>query len=287
MKKKKNQELIRFRKMARSILPGHFLSTGVDPSGLEFQGFREYEPGEPAEAIDWNASNTTYPREVLMRLGERRRNIMIDFMIDATRSMEHRKTLIVSIWEALWEEISEAGHQAACFFLSEAIKEIVSPNVGGIKLERFSEKLRQGTFSERRTELNLALAFLLKRYQMLSQVAVIVSDFLFPADYREALMRFKRAGNEAVFIVLNEGDGGDIGLPAWAFVGLKDSETGEEALVTKSRTREEVLGPHIALFEECGAGWALIDDTGTRQEIIEEKLRQAFSHPKTRKETRQ
>ncbi|MFY9461624.1 MAG: DUF58 domain-containing protein [Candidatus Sungiibacteriota bacterium] len=281
---KKNQELIRFRKLARSILPGHFLSTGVDPAGLEFQGLREYEPGESTETIDWNASGMTYPREVLMRLGERRRNIMLAFAVDATRSMEHRRELISNIWEALWEETSDAGHQAACLFIGGAVKEIVRPNVGGARLERLSDELRNTPFSEGHTDLSRTFEFLLKRYRTLSQVAVIVSDFLFPADYAESLMRFRAYGNEAAFLILHEGKEADLGLPAWSFVGVKDSETGAEALVTKACSREEVLGSHIALLSECGAGWAVLDDSGARDEALEEKLRQAFSYKKERKE---
>ena len=145
---KKNQELIRFRKLARSVLPGHFLSKGVDPSGLEFQGLREYEPGEPTETIDWNASGTTYPREILMRLGERRRNIMVVFVVDATRSMENRRELISAIWEALWEEASEAGHQVAWVLAGKSAKEIVRPNVGGVKLSRMAAEIPALLFAD-------------------------------------------------------------------------------------------------------------------------------------------
>lgn len=280
---KKNQELIRFRKLARSILPGHFLSKGVDLSGLEFQSLREYEPGESTETIDWNASGTTYPRVRIMRLGERRRNIMLAFIVDATRSMEYRRDIIVSIWEALYEEISEAGHQATCLFISNSIKEIIRPNVGSIKPERFSSKLRNDPFSEGRMDLGSAFDFLLKRYRTLSQVAVVVSDFLFPTDYRESLARFNKAGNETSFIILSESSEGDISLPLWSFVGVKDRETGEEAPVIRSRPSEEVLASHISLFNEYGAGWATLDEFGIRDEAMEEKLRQAFNYHKERR----
>lgn len=283
---KKNQELIRFRKLARSILPGHFLSKGVDPAGLEFQGLREYEPGESTETIDWNASGTTYPREVLMRLGERRRNIMVIFVVDATRSMESRRELISAIWEALYEEASEAGHQVAWVLAGKRAREILRPNVGGVKLARMAAEIPTLDFAEEETNISQALAALLKRYRAFSQVAVVISDLLFSADYKDSLRRFRRAGNETAFLILGDQAEEDLSLPLWSFAGARDSETGEDAFVKSSRPREEVIGPHIAILNECGAGWALIDETGTRQEILEEKLRQAFNCPKTRKEAR-
>lgn len=274
----RNKELIHFRKLVRSILPGHFFSKDIAPFGLEFQGFRQYEPGENPETVDWSASSMTWPREKLMRLGERKRNVLVAFIYDATRSMASKRKLVVNLWTALYEASCEAGHQIGCFTLANGPVESIRPNIGVFNAGEAARKIEKIVCGGQETRLSSAFDFLLKRYGAFSQVAVVVSDLLFEADYRDALRRYRRRGNEAVFIIPRDGAEEDVNLPLWASLSARDSESGQLSCVSSSAKAGRVLSGHVSLLEESGAGWAVLNEEGARARGLEKNLAQAFRY---------
>jgi len=267
----RRQELISFRKLVKSILPGLLASTRTSPAGLEFHGFREYEPGEDPTYVDWAASAFTYPREFLIRLGERPRNLMVMLLVDVSHSMEYRRNLVAKLWKALQEEAVGEEHQVGILFIGEGVSGAVEPSIG---IPPFAWQLRMMPDADApATHLGRAFDYLLQHWRAFSQVAVVLSDCLFDADYRASLRRYLKHGNEAVFIILRGGLEEDPGLPPGATLAFKDCETGTTRLIRGCLPLSKVYASHVALLKELEVRWAVVRDAGERGVLVDELYR--------------
>ncbi len=77
-------------------------------SGMEFNQYRAYEPGDPLQNIDWKLfarSDRYYVREA-----QRESNIQVWFLIDASASMLHKSSVAN---KSPWHKLDYAKHLAA------------------------------------------------------------------------------------------------------------------------------------------------------------------------------
>jgi uncharacterized protein (DUF58 family) len=77
-------------------------------SGMEFNQYRAYEPGDPLQNIDWKLfarSDRYYVREA-----QRESNIQVWFLIDASASMLHKSSVANA---SSWHKLDYAKHLAA------------------------------------------------------------------------------------------------------------------------------------------------------------------------------
>jgi uncharacterized protein (DUF58 family) len=250
---------IRISSLIRSRLSGGLAGARKDIGGLEFEELREFEPGDPLTAINHEISLRQGREMVVMRMPDRRAELIL--LVDTTPSMvfgaegekklDQAEALLIAASHVAREyqarlSIRYASVKAGKNYLSELPVRQVSER--GIQKEfaQFTQmafgRAGQSTFDVKR-----ALQELTREGKRRTLAVVIVSDFLYPADYAEELEKLKADRHTIIgAATLNSAE---IALPSLSFGALRvrDSETGVSALL--ARSPEHFFDAHMALWK--------------------------------------
>jgi uncharacterized protein (DUF58 family) len=122
------------RKGISGFLSGEYRSI-FKGRGLEFHGYRNYNPGEDdAKNIDWKASLRSRYLLVKELVEERNNNIM--FLIDVSSSMSFASTpklkneFVIEMFASLAYSLIEGGDSVGVCLFSDKVITTVEPNIG-------------------------------------------------------------------------------------------------------------------------------------------------------------
>jgi uncharacterized protein (DUF58 family) len=207
--------------------------------GSELAQLREWEPGDDVRRIDWNATARSNTVQVRVDVAERALTSWV--LLDVSPSMrfgtaDRRK------WDVAEGAAVAMGHVASrrgnrigvvTFGASDTVS--VRPRQGRVGLLSVLLAVRREPETERvgRTSIGTALTQLARVAKQRS-LAVVVSDFRGPRDWRTPLLRL--ASRHAV-VAVEIRDPREQELPNVGHVWLVDPETGRRAHVDTSRKR--------------------------------------------------
>ncbi|NBV21513.1 MAG: DUF58 domain-containing protein [Proteobacteria bacterium] len=188
-------------------------------TSIDFQDYREYQPGDDLRTIDWNVFART--DRLTIKLFREEVNPHLDLLLDASRSMDLEATPKAAALLRLAALLATAAENARCthatWLASDGFLRVANDTLLPSAWEGFNFASRQ--------PLDEAFAILPPRLRRLG-IRVLVSDLMWPVDPL-AILRRLADGAAAVFVVqlLSQAD---TEPPEHGNVQLVDSESGEE-----------------------------------------------------------
>jgi uncharacterized protein (DUF58 family) len=196
-------------------------------SSLEFADYREYTPGDELRNVDWPAYGRS--ERLFIKLYEHEQDLPVSFLVDASASMR---------WRPAAEAPSTPSKFEHSLRLTAALSYIALANLDAINVHFFADGLLEEFGVTRgKGQFHRVLAFLAdapppSRMSALAETAraftqrmkrrgpvFVLSDFLDPAGYQEAISLLRHAQFEVHLLqVLHPGE-------------LDPSETGDLRLV--------------------------------------------------------
>jgi uncharacterized protein (DUF58 family) len=207
--------------------------------GSELAQLREWEPGDDVRRIDWNATARTDTVQVRVDVAERALTSWV--LLDVSPSMrfgtaDRRKWDVAEgVAVAMGHVASRRGNRIGVVTFGASDTVSIRPRQGRVGLLSVLLAVRREPETERvgRTSIGTALTQLARVAKQRS-LAVVVSDFRGPSDWRTALLRL--ASRHAV-VAVEIRDPREQELPNVGHVWLVDPETGRRAHVDTSRKR--------------------------------------------------
>jgi uncharacterized protein (DUF58 family) len=239
---------VQTRRLVRDVMAGSYLSV-FRGSGLEFETVREYEPGDPQRAVDWNVTARMGRPFVKTFVDERQLTVL--FLVDLSASMEGgfggwslRQTAARACACLAFAAIRN-GDKVGLIAASDRVDAWVAPGKGashGLRIVRDVLAARpRGT----RTDLRPALAFAGRAVRR-HAVLFVVSDFLSEGWERELRVAARRHDVIAVRLLPPELD-----LPRAGLLETQDPETGQVGLLdTSSRRVRAAWAARVAAWRQ-------------------------------------
>jgi uncharacterized protein (DUF58 family) len=207
--------------------------------GTELAQLREWNPGDDVRRIDWNATARSETVQVRVDIAERALTSWV--LLDVSPSMrfgtaDRRKWDVAEgVAVALGHLASRRGNRIGVATFGATDSLAMRPRQGRVGLLSVLLAVRREPETERvgRTSVGTAVTELARVAKQRS-LAVIVSDFRGPRDWRAPLLRL--AARHAV-VAIEIRDPREQELPNVGHVWLVDPETGRKAHVDTARRR--------------------------------------------------
>lgn len=207
--------------------------------GTELAQIREWEPGDDVRRIDWNA--TARSGEVQVRLDVAERALTSWLLLDVSPSMrfgtaDRRKWDVAEgVAIAMGHLASRRGNRIGVATFGGTTSVTLRPRQGRVGLLGVLLAVRRDPETERvgATSIGAALTHVARIARQRS-LAVVVSDFRGPRDWRAPLLRL--ASRHAV-VAIEIRDPREQELPNVGHVWLVDPETGRKLHVDTARRR--------------------------------------------------
>jgi uncharacterized protein (DUF58 family) len=213
-------------------------------SSIDFQDYREYQPGDDLRFIDWGIYARTdrltvklYREEVIPHL---------DLILDGSRSMNLEGTAKAIATAKLSALLATAAANAQCtqavWLSGEGFQRLANDTLtpsAWDKLELDSKRTLDQSFD--------ILSPKLRRLG----VRVLISDLLWPGEPLQLLRRL-RDGAAALFVIQLLGRD-DATPPEHGNLRVVDSETGEESEIYIDSSIAKQYGDNLAQLQQCWA----------------------------------
>lgn len=213
-------------------------------SSIDFQDYREYQPGDDLRFIDWGI----YARTDRLTVKLFREEVIphLDLILDGSRSMNLTDTAKANSVARLAALLATAAANAQCtqavWLSGEGFQRLPNdtlPPSAWEKLELDSPRTPEQSF-----------AILPPKFRRLG-VRVLVSDLLWPGEPLQILRRL-RDGAAALFVIqLLARD--DANPPEHGNLRVVDSETGEETEIYIDATVAKQYAGHLAQLQQTWA----------------------------------
>jgi uncharacterized protein (DUF58 family) len=233
--------------MVNDVFAGQYQSV-FKGQGMEFHEVREYTAGDDIRSIDWNVTARMGHPYVKKFVEERELTVML--LVDISGSQHFGSTpqmknnIAAEIAAVLAFSAIRNNDRVGLILFTDEIEQYVPPQKGTRHVLRVIREVLHFQPQHQRTDVIPALDFL-NNVTSRKSVTFLISDFLFPPNRYERLLRTTAKRHDLISIIT-----GDKREQAWAKAGLmdwEDAETGRHYVVDTSdaRTRQALLGAHI------------------------------------------
>lgn len=187
-------------------------------TSIDFQDYREYQPGDDLRSIDWGVFART--DRLTIKLFREEVNPHLDIVLDGSRSMMLENSQKTSALLRLAAALAMAAENAQCSHAAW----LGADGFQRIANDTFRPSAWDGFTFESRRPLEESFAILPPRLRRLG-IRVLVSDLLWPGNPAQTLRRL--ADNAAEVIVIQLLARADAEPPELGNIHVVDSETGE------------------------------------------------------------
>lgn len=233
MKRVRRIELIT-RGMVKETLGGQYHSR-FKGQGIEFDDFREYQPGDDVRFIDWNVTARLNDPFVKKYIEERELTVML--LVDVSGSGDYG-----SVDDSKRERAAEMAavfafsavqnqDKTGVILFSDQIEQYLPARKGSSHALRIIRDILNIQPRSRKTDIRPALDLALQRIAHRALI-IIVSDFLTPDSAWEKSLRAVAAKHDVVAVHVV--DPKELSLPKAGRVCMEDPETGEQIVVNTS-----------------------------------------------------
>lgn len=260
LKRVRRIELIT-RGLVKESLGGQYHSR-FKGQGIEFDDFREYQPGDDVRFIDWNVTARMSNPFVRKYVEERELTVML--LVDVSGSGDYgsqddsKRELAAELAAVFGFSACANQDKVGLVLFSDHVEAYVPPRKGLSHTLRIVRDILNIAPRSRRSRLQPALDLALQRVSHRSLV-VLVSDFLLPDLSWEKSLRSVAAKHDVSAVQV--GDPRELDLPKAGRVCLQDPETGEQVVLNTSnpavrRLYEDRIAEHFGSVEQtllrCG-----------------------------------
>jgi uncharacterized protein (DUF58 family) len=211
-------------------------------SGMEFQGFRVYNPGQDdAKNIDWKASLRS--KELLIKelIEERDNNVL--FLIDVSSTMSFgsipqlKNEYVIEMFGSMAYALIQAGDLVGLAMFSDRIVSYVQPNIGSKHYYLLLKKIMDPKLYEGAVDFKKVLQDLNSSLTRRS-IIILISDFIGFGTGWEDLFKILAIKHEIVIFVIN--DPRDMVMPAEVgSVFVQDPCSSEQLLISTSAVKTD------------------------------------------------
>jgi len=203
--------------------------------GIEFDDFREYQPGDDVRFLDWNVTARMNDPYVRKYIEERELTVML--LVDVSGSGDYgsgedsKRERAAEVAAVFAFSATHNGDKVGLCLFSDQVEHYLPARKGGSHTLRIIRDILDKQATSRRTDLTPALDLALQRIPHRALV-VVVSDFLTPDDKWEKTLRSLATKHDVVAAQII--DPREIELPDAGRVALEDPETGEQYVLNTS-----------------------------------------------------
>lgn len=222
------------RGMVKEMLGGQYHSR-FKGQGIEFDDFREYQPGDDVRFIDWNV--TARMDEPFVRKYVEERELTVMLCVDVSGSGDYgsqedsKRERAAEIAAVFAFSAVQNQDKVGLTLFSDEVEQYLPARKGAPHALRMLRDILNCEPKRRGTDLKVALDLALNRIPHRALV-IIVSDFITPGTAWEKSLRAVAAKHDVVAAQIM--DPREIELPDAGRVCLEDPETGEQILVNTS-----------------------------------------------------
>ncbi|MEZ6188205.1 MAG: DUF58 domain-containing protein [Planctomycetota bacterium] len=220
------------RRLVDEQLAGAYRSA-FKGQGMELDDVRDYVPGDPVRAIDWNVTARSGEPFVKSFREERERTLILAVDVSASgrfgSGAEGKLDVALELSALLALAATQDRDRVGLLLFSDRVEGYLPPRKGRKQVLRLLRELASCDPQGRGTELSVAVSHLEKVHRRRALV-VLVSDLL-GTDVEGALPRL---ASRHETLALLPTDPAEQAPPALGLVTLVDPETGAEALVDTS-----------------------------------------------------
>lgn len=203
--------------------------------GIEFDDFREYQPGDDVRFLDWNVTARMNDPYVRKYIEERELTVML--LVDVSGSGDYgsgedsKRERAAEVAAVFAFSATHNGDKVGLCLFSDRVEHYLPARKGGSHTLRIIRDILDKQASSRLTDLTPALDLALQRIPHRALV-VVVSDFLTHDDKWEKSLRSLATKHDVVAAQII--DPREIELPDAGRVTLEDPETGEQYVLNTS-----------------------------------------------------
>ena len=233
LKRVRKIELIT-RGMVKETLGGAYLSR-FKGQGIEFDDFREYQPGDDVRFLDWNV--TARMNEPFVRKYIEVRELTVMLVVDVSGSGDYgsqedsKRERAAEVAAVFAFSAVQNQDKVGLILVSDQVEQYMPAKKGGSHALRCLRDILNIQPKQRKTNLAPALDLALGRIAHRALV-VLVSDFLTHNDAWEHSLRSLASKHDVVAVHIS--DPREWELPNVGRVCLEDPETGEQYVVNTS-----------------------------------------------------
>ena len=233
LKRVRKIELIT-RGMVKETLGGAYHSR-FKGQGIEFDDFREYQPGDDVRFLDWNV--TARMNEPFVRKYIEERELTVMLVVDVSGSGDYgsqedsKRERAAEVAAVFAFSAVQNQDKVGLILVSDQVEQYLPAKKGGSHALRCLRDILNIQPKQRKTNLAPALDLAMERIAHRALV-VVVSDFLTQNDAWEHSLRSLASKHDVVAVHIS--DPREWELPNAGRVCLEDPETGEQYVVNTS-----------------------------------------------------
>lgn len=223
---------IKTRGLTSHIFSGEYHSA-FKGRGMAFSEVREYQPGDPTRAIDWNV--TARFNHPYVKVYEEERELTVLLLVDVSGSSsfgtktQFKNELITELCAVLSFSAIQNNDKTGVIFFSDKVEKFIPPKKGKSHILRIIRELIEFRPEGKGTDIGAALKFFTNAIKKRS-IAFIVSDFA-DRNFEDAL---KVASKKHDVVAFRISDKREQSLPDMGLVKFIDNETGKTLWVDLS-----------------------------------------------------
>ncbi len=217
---------IRTRRIVDQLTGGAYKSV-FKGQGMEFQEVREYLEGDEIRSIDWNV--TARMGEPFIKKFVEEREMTVFILVDVSASglfgseSTTKAEMIAELSALLAFSAIRNNDQVGLLLFSEQDELFIPPKKGKSHVLRLIRELLAHETVGKKTDIKRALQQL-NRLQKRKAVVFLISDFIDPKQYDDALKITRRKHD---LIAIKVGDKRETKIPKMGLLALEDAESGE------------------------------------------------------------
>ena len=187
--KKVRQIEIKARGLSRNIFAGQYHSA-FKGRGMAFSEVREYQYGDDMRDIDWNVT-ARYNRPYV-KIFEEERELTVMLLIDVSESLSFgssttiKRDRVAEIAATLAFSAIQNNDKIGVIFFSDKIEKFIPPKKGKKHILFIIREILGFKPDSLGTDINMALRYMTNGIKKRC-TAFLISDFIDPNDYKQAL----------------------------------------------------------------------------------------------------
>lgn len=227
---------LRTRGLVRESFGGEYHSC-FKGEGIDFEDFREYQPGDEVRAIDWNV--TARMRKPYVKKFTEEREMTVFLCIDISASGDYgsrdrsKREMMAEVAALLTFSALQNKDKVGLILFTDEVELYLPPKKGTAQALRLIREILHFPPEGHRTSLTAPVQ-LLKNAVRKRSLVFLLSDFLFEEDLGNDLRIVNRKHD---LVAIQVSDPAEVALPAVGHVRLEDPETGRQIEVNTSNPR--------------------------------------------------
>ena len=235
LKKGRKIEL-RTRGLVRESFGGEYHSC-FKGEGIDFEDFREYQPGDEVRAIDWNVT-ARFGHPYVKKFTEER-ELTVFVCVDISASGNYgshgpsKRELMAEVAALLTFSAQQNKDKVGLILFTDEVELYLPPKKGTAHALRLIREILLFEPKGLKTSLR-APVDLLKNAVKKRSLVFMLSDFLFEEEISKELRIVNRKHD---LVAIQVSDPAELSLPSAGHVRLEDPETGQQVEVNTSNPR--------------------------------------------------